>query len=179
MDKEAFDKLLAWLDPDRDKAGERYEKIRLRLIRIFACRGCWDAEDLADQTVNVVIGKIDWLIANYVGDQSLYFYAVAKRIYLDHLKKKPPPNVPPPEPPAEEVDQMCNFLEECLQELPAADRNLALEYQQGEKQVKIRNRQALAERLKISRNALRIKVCHIHSRLKKCIERRLQLAAAG
>lgn len=179
MDKEAFDKLLAWLDPDRDKAGERYEKIRLRLIRIFACRGCWDAEDLADQTVNVVIGKIDWLIENYVGDQSLYFYAVAKRIYLDHLKKKPPPNVPPPEPPAEEVDRMCNLLEECLQELPAADRNVALEYQQGEKQVKIRNRQALAERLKISRNALRIKVYHIHSRLKKCIEQRLQLAAAG
>jgi hypothetical protein len=179
MDKEAFDKLLAWLDPDRDKAGERYEKIRLRLIRIFACRGCCDAEDLTDLTVNVVIGKINWLSENYVGDPAVYFYAVAKKIYLERLKKKPPPDIPIPDPPSEEVEQVCNYLEECLQELPPTDRDLALQYHQGEKRAKIQNRKALAERLKISRNALRIRVCHIHSRLKECIEQRLQRAATG
>jgi hypothetical protein len=179
MDKEAFDKLLAWLDPDRDKAGEQYERIRLRLIKIFACRGCCEAEDLADQTVNVVVSKMDWLSENYVGDPALYFYAVAKRIYLVHLKKKPLPNIPPPAPASEEVEQVCNFLEDCLQELPRADRDLALQYHQGEKRIKIQNRKALAERLKISRNALRIRVCHIHFRLKDCIERRLRHAAGS
>jgi hypothetical protein len=179
MDKEAFDKLLAWFDPDRDKAGEKYERIRLRLIRIFACRGCCEAEDLADETVNVVIGKMDWLSEGYVGDPALYFYAVAKKIYLEHLKKKPPPVVPPPAPPSEELEQVCNLLDNCLQELQPADRDLVIKYHQGEKRVKIQNRKALAEGLRISRNALRIKVCHIHFRLKKCIEQGLQHAAAS
>ena len=97
--RQAFDRLLRWLDPDRDKAGARYEKIRHRLIRIFACRGCYDAEDLADQSVNVVLTKIDWLVENYDGNPELYFYAVAKKIFLEQLKKKSPPTPPPPAPP--------------------------------------------------------------------------------
>ena len=60
--QEAFEKLLAWLDPDRDKAVEKYQRIYLRLVRVFATRGRADAEDLADQTVNVVASKIDSLV---------------------------------------------------------------------------------------------------------------------
>jgi hypothetical protein len=75
LTKEAFDQLLRWLDSDRDKAASKYERIRLRLIRIFAARGCCDAEDLSDQTINVIVGKIDWLTENYEGEPALYFYA--------------------------------------------------------------------------------------------------------
>ncbi len=168
---EAFEKLLRWLHPDRDKAGEKYEKIRLRLIRVFACRGCCEAEDLSDETINVVLSKIDWLTANYVGDPALYFYGVAKRI---HSKPKPLPNIPPPEPEPPELEQVCSYLDDCLDILASAERDLVLRYHQGDKQDKIRNRKKLAEELKISRNALRIKVCHIHARLRECVERRLQ-----
>ena len=34
--KEAFDKLLLWFDPDREKAAKRYQTIQFRLIRVFA-----------------------------------------------------------------------------------------------------------------------------------------------
>ncbi|HJP90740.1 MAG TPA: hypothetical protein VJ875_02220 [Pyrinomonadaceae bacterium] len=166
--QEAFDKLLLWLDPDRDKAGEKYEKIRKRVISFFSCRGCWEADDLADKTINVVISKIDWLSENYVGEPALYFYAVAKKIYLEHMKPRPKP--PPPDPTPVEVDDTCTYLDRCLEQLPLADRDLVLRYQEGEKHVKIENRKKLADELKISRNALRIKVCHIHSRLRECIE---------
>ena len=44
----AFDKMLAWLDTDRNLAGEKYEKLRIKLIKIFTCRGCDSPEDLAD-----------------------------------------------------------------------------------------------------------------------------------
>ncbi len=170
--QENFEKLLRWLDPDRDKAGEKHEKIRLRLIRIFACRGCCEAEDLADQTVNVVLSKIDWLLENYVGDPALYFYGVAKKIHPP--KPKPLPDPPTPNPDHDELEQVCRYLDDCLDNLPSADRGIILRYHQGEKQEKIQNRKKLAEELKISRNALRIKVCHIHSRLKECVERRLR-----
>jgi hypothetical protein len=166
-----FDKLLRWLDPDRDLAGKKYTKIQLRLIRIFSSRGCCDVEDLADKTFNVIMLKIDWLMENYVGDPAPYFYGVAKKIYLETLKKKPPPEPSPIEPTPPGLEEVCAQLDECLQELSAADRNLALGYHEGEKQQKIKNRRKLAEELKTSRNALRIKVHYIHARLRECIER--------
>ena len=173
--KENFDKLLLWLDSDRNTAGTKYERIRYKLIRIFACRGCCDAEDLADKSVDVVTSKVDWLIENYEGNPALYFYAVAKKIYLESIKKKPLPNPPPPTPDPAEVEQVHDYLDDCLQELPRAESDLALRYHVGEKHEKIRNRKALADELKISRNALRIKVCHIHARLRPCIQECLEL----
>ena len=169
--QDSFDKLLRWLDPDRDKAGEIYAKIQLRLIKIFSARGCREPEDLADKTINVVMSKIDWLMANYVGDPALYFYAVAKKIHLESIKIKPPPVPPPPDPDPPDIEEKCKHLDQCLEELSQADRVLALKYQEGEKQEKINNRKMLAQELKISRNALRIKVCHIHTRLRECIDK--------
>lgn len=176
--KEAFDKLLLWLDSDRERAGEKYERIRLRLIRIFSCQDNCDPEDLADVTINVVASRIDWLLANYQGDPALYFYGVAKKIHLEERKKKPPPEPPPIDPTPPEVEELSNHLEECLQELQRPERNLIIRYHQGEKQVKIENRKRLAEELKITRNALRIKVCHLHERIRKCIEGHSQPVAA-
>ncbi|HEY4423477.1 MAG TPA: hypothetical protein VGN10_04670 [Pyrinomonadaceae bacterium] len=172
--QDEFEKLLRWLDHDRDKAGERYEKIRYRLIGVFSSRGCCEPDALADKSINVVTLKIDWLLENYVGDPALYFYAVAKKIFLESIKPKPSANVPPPDPQPPEVEQLASHLDECLDELAQSDRDLVLRYHEFEKQEKIRNRKRLAEELKFSLNALRIKVCHIHSRLKKCIESRLR-----
>ena len=174
--REAFDKLLLWLDPDRDKAGEKYERIRLRLIKILATRGCYEIEDLADDTINVVASRIDWLIENYQGEPSLYFFGVAKKIHLEEQNKKPPPNIPPPEPAPPDLETVSSYLEQCLQELPGNARDLVLQYHCGEKQVKIQNRKRLAEQLQISRNALRVKMHHLHVRLRECVETRLHLA---
>jgi len=171
--KEAFDKLLRWLDPDRDKAGEKYERIRFRLIRILAAKGCYDAEDLADQTINIVASKIDWLLENYEGDPTLYFYAVGKKIFLEYLKKKPRPVTLPPAPDSSEIEHVSNCLDRCLEELPTQERQLALRYQEGEKRERSTNRKRLADELGISVNALRIKMYHIHSKLRESMEQRL------
>jgi hypothetical protein len=171
--QEQFDKLLRWLDPDRERAGQKYEKIRLRLIKIFSARGCYEAEDLADESITVVALKIDWLLENYQGDPALYFYAVGKKIYLEWLKRRQPVPPPPPDPDPSNIEEVCSYLDECLDELLPADKALVLRYQEGEKQAKIANRKRMAEELKMSRNALRIKICHFHSRLKECIERRM------
>ena len=39
LTQELFDTLLDWLDPDRERAGQKYETIRLKLIKIFTSRG--------------------------------------------------------------------------------------------------------------------------------------------
>ena len=168
--QEAFDKLLLWLDPDRNKAAEKYERIQYRLIKVFAAWGCFDAEDLSDETINVVTLKIDWLIENYVGDPALYFFGVAKKIYLERLKQKPvPPPPPPPDPPTEELEQMLDCLDKCKEELLEKDRTLLYEYHPEENKGKITKRKELAAKLGVTSNALRIRMCHIHSRLRVCI----------
>ena len=173
---ESFNKLLLWLDPDPEKAGEKYEKIRIRMIRIFACQECCDAEDLADETINVVTSKIDWLIEHYEGEPALYFYGVAKNIYRERLKRKRRPPPPPPDPKPDEIETVCSFLDDCLDELTSADRDLILQYHEGEKRQKINNRKSMAANRNITLNALRLKAYHIHSRLKQCIEVRIRKA---
>ena len=168
--QEVFDKLLRWLDPDRDKAGEKYSKIQFRLIGIFSSRGCCNSEDLTDITFNIVNSKIDWLLENYVGDPALYFYGVAKKIYLEQ-RKKSPPEPPPPAPDRSQLEDQCSCLEKCLkQELNEAEGRLVLRYHEKEKSEKIFLRKQLAAEWGITINALRIKMHHIHSRLRSCID---------
>jgi DNA-directed RNA polymerase specialized sigma24 family protein len=164
-----FDKLLAWLDSDRDKAVEKYQRIYLRLVRIFATRGRADAEDLADQTFNVVASKIDQLVESYQGEPALFFYGVGKKIYQESLKPKP---LPPPSPPRDdEIERRFACLEECLQKVTIPDEaKLVLRYHEGEGQSRIENRKQIAAELGITMNALRIRICHIQGRLRPCIE---------
>ena len=164
-----FEKLLAWLDPDRDKAIEKYQRIYFRLVRVFATRGRADAEDLADQTVNVMVAKIDHLIESYHGEPALYFYGVGKKIYQESLKPKPLP--PPPPPPDLEIEQRFACLERCLQKVTSPEEaKLVLRYHEGEGQARIENRKQMAAELGITMNALRIRICHIQARLRPCIE---------
>jgi DNA-directed RNA polymerase specialized sigma24 family protein len=170
LTKEAFDQLLRWLDSDREKAAAKYERIRLRLIRIFASRGCFEAEDLADQTINVILVKIDWLSESYEGEPALYFYAVAKKVFLEQLKKKPLPPLPPPEPDRTEIELKSRCLEQCLQqELTPAEQDLVRKYHEGDGQERIRLRKAMAKQLGISLNALRIRLFHLLARLRPCV----------
>lgn len=170
LTKEPFEQLLRWLDSDRDQAAVKYERIRFRLIRIFAARGCCEAEDLSDQTINVIVGKIDWLTENYDGEPALYFYAVAKKIFLEQLKKKPLPSLPPPDPDRSELELQSRCLKHCLeQELRPAEQDLVVKYHEGDGQERIRLRKELANQLGISLNALRIRVFHLLERLRPCM----------
>src|SRR5258705_12334685 len=96
LTQEQFDKLLAWLDKDRNVAALKFEKVRLGLIKIFAYRGCWESESLADETIDRVASKIEWLTQNYVGDPALYFYGVAQNVYKEFVRpKRQTPPMPP------------------------------------------------------------------------------------
>ena len=175
-DEEAFNKLLAWLDPDKNKAAERYQRIQFRLIRIFAAKGCVDPETLADETLNAVCIKIDWLLANYSGNPDLFFFGVAKKIYLEQIPKKVP--AIPVVPDNTEIEIRCGCLEQCLKTAASPEeRGWVLRYHDGEGRQRIENRKRLADELGISINALRIRVFHIQARLRPCIEDCLEKVA--
>lgn len=173
LSQEAFDALLDWLDSDRELAGIKYEQIRGRLIVFFAGRGCINAEDLADETINRVTNKVNEIQKEFDGDPALYFYGVAKWVYTEYLRRKTPqPQSPSTDSARAELEYRC--LERCIAWLSEEDRGLLLKDYGAKGQTQAERRKALADELGITLNALRIRVYRIRAALKECIEKCIQ-----
>ena len=170
---ESFEVLLGWLAEDRDRAGERYEAIRSRLVKIFACRGCANPEDLADETIDRVMSKLPEIAPTYVGPPEAYFYRVAQFIYFEHLRRQR--RAPPPTPqPGEEREAEWACLERCLERLAPADRALIEAYYSDERRLRIERRKELADGLGIGLNALRLRLHRLRVEVRGCMTRCLQ-----
>lgn len=164
--------LLEWLDPDRERAGYRYEEIRRKLMKIFTLRGCPNAEDLADVTIDRVIRKISEISHSYSGDPALFFYGVAQHVYSEHLKQKSIPASPISDvaEASNRIDVHFECLDRCLEHLSPASRDLITLYYQEEKgRNKVDARKRLAHELGISVNVLRIRIHRIRNALMECM----------
>ncbi len=166
---ESFERLLLWLNPNREQAGKKYEDIRRKLIKILTCRGCAYPEELADETINRVTRKVPEIVDNYIGDPALYFYGVAHKVHLEYARKKRDLVLPTVPDPPEDMERDYECLEQCMERLTSKSRELVLEYYQDEKQAKIDRRKRLADRLGIELNALRIRAHRIRANLQQCV----------
>src|SRR5215813_13248244 len=84
--REAFDRMLAELHPDIERAGEQYEKIRQKLVKLFEWRGCLNAEECADETFNRVAQKICEGTSIWTDDPYSYFHGVALNVLREYLR---------------------------------------------------------------------------------------------
>ena len=175
-----FEQLLAWLDPEREQAAIRYEAIRTSLIRILTWRGCNNAEDLADETINRVAEKVHLLKETYVGDPAIYFYAVAKRLAKEEQRRANSEvaisegyNIAgfPDEKDAATEEALYECLSACLRRAGEEKGKMILSYYSGERNVKIANRRAMAAELGIPLNALRVRMHRIRASLENCINK--------
>jgi DNA-directed RNA polymerase specialized sigma24 family protein len=175
VSREAFDQMLAWLDSDRERAGQKYEEIRCGLIKIFICQGCSDPEGLADETIDRVIHKVPEIAPNYAGNPALYFSGVARYILLEYKNRIAQLRLLPLAPPKqieeedEDIEREYECLDRCIERLTPANRELILEYYREEKRAMIENRKRLAERLGVTSNALRVRADRIRNSLEKCV----------
>jgi DNA-directed RNA polymerase specialized sigma24 family protein len=179
---ERFEALLAFLHPDRDKAGELYETIRRRLVRLFEWRGCLNPEELTDETIDRVAKRIEEGIELQSSDPFGYFCGVAHLVYKEvfrrslreqrALEKGGWPTHSTLLEYDEPLDRRLDCLRRCLEPLPPEKRDLVLRYHQG--QNNIHNRQALANELSIPLNALRIRAYRIRRHLEDCVRERLK-----
>lgn len=174
LNAERFARFLAWLDPDRELAAAEYERLRFRLTSYFGFRRCLYADELADETINRVALKIG---GELIENKTAYFYGVARNVYLESLRKeKRFVNINDVVVPAAlpEIDSgersSADFLDKCLQELPADSRRLILEYMSEAKQAKIYLHKQLADRLKMSQTALRMRIVRIKQKLRLCLQ---------
>lgn len=176
---EEFEKLLDWLDSDRDVAAQKYETIRHRLIKIFVSRGCIDAETLADEVMNRVAVRIDKIVETYQGEPARCFQGFADNVYLEYLRDRRQlaeldPSGHLPDERDEDDDEQREYedkcLTQCMGQLTAPDGELFRRYFREEKRAKIDGRKDLAVELGITVNALRIKAHRIRQRLRPCME---------
>jgi len=168
---EPFDALLEWLDPDREKAGQRYEVIRAGLIRIFVSKGLSDAEHYTDEAIDRVIKKLPEIRAGYIGDPARYFHGVARNLVLESGRRREVatdvlPQRVAPEPPRSDTS---DCLSKCLQLLPRDKQELILDYHLYQGRAKVLHHQQMASELSISEGALRTRAHHLRVNLEKCV----------
>jgi RNA polymerase sigma factor (sigma-70 family) len=175
INKEEFEKFLHWLDTDRDAAGQKYELIRDSLIKIFYARGCYDAaEELADETIDRVIKKIDKLAETFEGEPARYCHGVAKNVFLEYLRRPKTAELPPDIMEQIKVDMTENeadirSLHKCLKKLKPEQRRLIVGYYEGEKGDNIKRRKEIEQEFNITNETLRIRIYRIKKNLQECI----------
>lgn len=172
INEESFESLLAWLDPNREAAGQKYEVIRAGLIRIFVSKGFSDAEDLADEAINRVMKRLHEIRDTYIGEPVRYFHGVARYIIRETGRRKEvavdevPVFSTKPDVHSDEYD----CLLKCLRFLPSEKRVLILDYYIYDGRDKIAQHRNMATELGISEGALRGRAHHVRGNLEKCIQ---------
>ena len=176
LNQEAFDKLLVAFDVDRETAGRKYLEIRNNLTRFFEWRGCSFPEDHADETINRIAKRV--FEGEEILNHSGYAMGVARLLLLEINKGRQreqsalaeigaAPDVYVPE---DDDESRLTCLRSCLQTLSPDNRELILQYYQGEKGEKIENRKKLLQRLGIPVNTLRMRALRLRERLQACVE---------
>jgi DNA-directed RNA polymerase specialized sigma24 family protein len=176
LTQEAFDKLLVALGGDRDSAAQKYLEMRTNLTRFFEWRGCSFPEDHADETINRIAKRVaeGEEILNYSG----YSLGVARLLLLEINKGRQREQLALAEigtasevyEEADTDESRLTCLRSCLQTLSNDNRELILQYYQGEKGEKIQNRKKLMDRLGIPVNTLRMRALRLRERLQSCVE---------
>ena len=173
-----FAGLLDRLDPDRARAGEKYEDLRRTLVHFFEWRGAPFPEDHADETFDRVARRLAEGVD--VKNPRGYCYTVARLILLETLKGRDSRRVriEHTEPNTVAADATCEAaekearlacLDDCLRGLPAQSRELIIEYYRDDTRGRIDRRRALAERLRLRGEALANRAQRLRDKLEQCV----------
>ena len=190
LTKEKFNRFLAWLHPDRDLAGEKYEVIRSGLTKYFARQTCHvyfncpHADELTDETINRVVSKMDEVTDKYCEPERRIF-TFAKYVRMEHLR-----NVEPESLRTVFADRTDDRLEEasekenldrchgqCLGRLSKKERYFITEYFKYSGQERIERRRKLATELDITKDNLAVRALRLRRALHDCLLKCLQKMA--
>jgi DNA-directed RNA polymerase specialized sigma24 family protein len=185
---ESLERLLLVLDPDRERAGQKYEAIRSRLIRLFEWRGCRAPESLADETIDRVTRRISEGVDIRADDPAVYFCGVARNVLREYwTSMQREKKFRQSEPSAElsqgedhleqdESNERLECLERCLAKLPAESLRLITLYYEPTRSERIAGRAQLARELGVTLGSLRVRAHRIRKILEDgvndCMKRR-------
>lgn len=175
-----FDKFLALLDADRERAGAKYELLRTRLIKFFEWRQCETPEELTDTVFDRITKKI--LEGEQIQNINAYAATVAQYVFKEEYRRRARLVQSIEENPGTEgiitanssVEQnetdalRFNCLDKCLAGFTDENHRLITAYYDTDERTMIMMRKRLADASGISLNTLRIRVCRLKARLEEC-----------
>jgi hypothetical protein len=185
-----FSSLLTSLDSNPEEAGRKYVKIHQKLTAFYDFKGCQDPGSLADQTLNRVQQKLTGNVV--VENIEAYIMGFRKYVLSEHKQKTQTSYIPfddvdesrigfnrqrgISEAEAEsDQDLRLKCLEKCLAELSAESRKLVSDYYEYDQGKKIEWHKQVAEKWRLTSNALRVRVHRIRTDLDKCMTKCMAL----
>lgn len=178
-----FHQLLQWFDQGEDSGGEKYLEMRRRLVLYFDRKNCASPDELADETFNRVARRLEEEGEIVTDSPAHYCYIVARFVLLETLRKqqreepldarKSTTWAPQASADGEsqERESRWNCLDRCMGTLESGDRELIISYYQGDQRAKVNNRNSIAAKMGLTKNALRIRACRIRDKLDVCVRR--------
>jgi DNA-directed RNA polymerase specialized sigma24 family protein len=186
---DAFERLLAFLDPDTGTAGQKYERVRVKLTKFFQWRGVAYPEQYADKAIDRGARRLQEGVAVQVADPYLYFHGIAVKLLNEYWRDPERDGQPldghfsgsatglSPDPETEREREMehnrqeirLDCLDDCMSGLPAENLDLITAYHSAGEVLSKDARKDLARSLGIPLNALRIRAFRIRTALEKCV----------
>lgn len=187
LTEDAFSQLLTQLDPERERAAEKYEELRRKLMQFFKWRGCLQFEELADRTIDLVARKLAEGAELQAANPAALFYGVALNLLREHWRKSAnepgllddklelehpagdPEKLRQEEEALQEQETRLVCLRQCLRQLPAESVQLIKQYYSEGDVLNKEQRKQIAQRLNLSATALRSRAFRIRGELEQCI----------
>lgn len=175
LTSQSLNRLLAEFSADERQAAAAYTNLRAALVRFFALKGDSEPETAADETLDRTASKV--AADTPIDDVRKYSFGVARLIYLERLRRSQKEKIAAEDfyrekivsPDAGKTDGS-DFLRECFQSLPAADRAFLQSYFTDlpyEKLTALRRR--LTVETDISIKQMRVKIFRLRKRLEECV----------
>jgi DNA-directed RNA polymerase specialized sigma24 family protein len=182
----AFSRLLEWLDDGTDSCGRTYLEMRRLLVAYFDRRHRPFADELADDTLNRIGRTLERSGSIAARPPARYCHVVAKFVLLEDIRRgrrsicidpgQRLASFPSSWSRHAAVDddtsireQRLACLDRCLETLKPDQRELAIEYYRDDNRARIERRREMARRLRITTNALGIRVSRIRNALEACM----------
>jgi hypothetical protein len=174
---EAFAKFLERLSPDEEEAARRYTRLHEKLIGFFSMKGIPDAPGAADETLDRAAIKI--AAKAIVPDVNNYCIGIARNIVKERLRHVHRENSAfqnfiedLANSSEEQVERIYLILKPCFDQLEADEQNLLVAYCQVIRgSARIEHRRQLAESMKTTMLALRMRVTRLRKTLTDCVKK--------
>jgi DNA-directed RNA polymerase specialized sigma24 family protein len=180
LTQSGLDQLLAALDADRERAGAKYESLRVRLIKFFEWRNCETPDELTDTVIDQLIKKISE--GEQIQNINAYAATVAGFVFKSDCRRRERLFQPIDDNPAveklaaadtfaaadEDDNSRFDCLDKCLAQFSDENRRLVVAYFDTDERTMIATRKRLADSLDVSLNSLRIRVCRLKAKLEDC-----------
>jgi hypothetical protein len=177
VDREALARFLEVLSPDAQEAGRRYTRLHERLVGFFRMKGISDPMSAADETIDRAVVKI--ISGTPVADVEKYCLGIARNISKEKYRcvqressafLKFIENIPNAV--DEQVERIYRVLKPCFERLAVEEQQLLLAYCQVMRgRARAEHRRHLAETMKTTVLALRMRVTRLRSDLMLCVKK--------